>query len=262
MTVLAIGCHPDDIEFMMGGTLVLLRDRGQALHYLNVANGSCGTPQHDREEIVRIRRAEAQASAKRLRAVYHESLVDDLDVFYAQPLIRQVAAVVRDVRPDILLTMSPQDYMEDHMNTCRVAVTAAFVRGMRNFRTDPPRPPVQNDLALYHALPYGLRDMLDCPVTPEFTVDIGAVMEEKRALLSCHASQKDWLDQSQGLRSYLTTMVEMSRTVGAGSGRFTFAEGWRRHNPLGYAAPGYDPLRGHLKDIVCPFDPSSEEKTP
>lgn len=252
MDVLAIGCHPDDIEFMMGGTLLLLRDRGHTIHYLNVANGSCGTPERDREDIIRIRREEARTSAGRLGAVFYESLVDDLDVFYAQPLIRRVAAVVRDAKPDILLTMSPQDYMEDHMNTCRVAVTAAFVRGMRNFPTDPPRPPVQKELSLYHALPYGLRDMLDRPVRPDFTVDIGTVLEGKKALLACHASQKEWLDRSQGLQSYLTTMVEMARTVGGGSTRF--AEGWRRHNPLGYAPPESDPLRERLGDLVDTSD--------
>jgi len=259
MIVLAVGCHPDDIEFMMGGTLLLLRDRGHALHYLNVANGSCGSPRLDREEIIRVRRGEAQAAARRLGAAYHESLADDLDVFYEQPLIRKVAAVVRDVRPDILLTMSPQDYMEDHMNTCRVAVTAAFVRGMRNYRTDPVRPPVQTDLGLYHALPYGLRDMLGRPVEAAFSVDIATVLEEKKALLACHASQKDWLDQSQGLQSYVTTMEDMSRTVGTRSTRFAFAEGWRRHNPLGYSAAGHDPLRDLLGDLAWPPRASHEE---
>ena len=42
-TILAVGCHPDDIEFMMAGTLLLLRDRGCDIHYMNVANGNCGS---------------------------------------------------------------------------------------------------------------------------------------------------------------------------------------------------------------------------
>ena len=43
----------------------------------------------------------------------------------------QLAAVVREVNPSILLVPSPQDYMEDHMNACRLAVTAAFLKPMR-----------------------------------------------------------------------------------------------------------------------------------
>ena len=58
--VFALGCHPDDIEFMMAGTLFLLKDAGCELHYMALANGSCGTTRHSIEEIVRIRRQEAQ----------------------------------------------------------------------------------------------------------------------------------------------------------------------------------------------------------
>ena len=43
MTVLAVGCHPDDMEFMMGGTLLLLKQAGCELHYINVANGCAGS---------------------------------------------------------------------------------------------------------------------------------------------------------------------------------------------------------------------------
>ena len=44
--VLAVGCHPDDIEFMMGGTLFLLKEAGCDCHYMNVAHGNCGTSQY------------------------------------------------------------------------------------------------------------------------------------------------------------------------------------------------------------------------
>jgi len=57
MIAFAIGSHPDDLEFMMGGTLLLLKDRGAEVHYLNIANGSCGTEAYSREEIIRNRLA-------------------------------------------------------------------------------------------------------------------------------------------------------------------------------------------------------------
>ncbi|HEY5911115.1 MAG TPA: PIG-L family deacetylase, partial [Verrucomicrobiae bacterium] len=134
---LAIGAHPDDIEFMMGGTLVLLRRAGYQTHYLNVANGSCGGTRYSGPALARIRGREAKAAAKILGAIFHPSLVDDLEIYYERPLLRRLAAVLREITPSILLVPSPQDYMEDHTNTCRLAVTAAFVRGMRNFRTTP-----------------------------------------------------------------------------------------------------------------------------
>jgi LmbE family N-acetylglucosaminyl deacetylase len=250
--VFAIGSHPDDLEFMMGGTLLLLKDRGCALHYLNIANGSCGTQVHPKEEIIRIRREEGIRAAGYLGAVYHESLVDDLNVFYTPELIRRVAAPIREVQPDILLTLSLRDYMEDHMNAARVAVTAAFVRTMRNYDTVPPRPPTLKDMAVYHALPYGLVDMMRQPIVPEFYIDVGPVINRKAEFLSRHASQKDWLDKSQGLDSYIISMREMSREVGRMSGRFEFAEGWRRHVHLGYAGRDIDPLRDLLGPLCAP----------
>ena len=80
--VFAIAAHPDDIEFLMAGTLILLRRAGWEAHCLCIANGSCGTADLERDEIVRIRREEARAAAESIGAVYHESLVDDLQIFY------------------------------------------------------------------------------------------------------------------------------------------------------------------------------------
>jgi hypothetical protein len=52
----AIAAHPDDIEFMMAGTLLLLKRAGYEIHYMNVANGSCGTAALPKEQIIDIRR--------------------------------------------------------------------------------------------------------------------------------------------------------------------------------------------------------------
>src|SRR5512147_1682687 len=110
----------------MAGTLILLRRAGYEIHYMNIANGSCGTTEYSKEEIIAIRRAEAQAAAASIGALFHESLVDDLAIFYEPGLLARVAAVMRAVAPEILLLQSPQDYMEDHQNAARLGVTAAF----------------------------------------------------------------------------------------------------------------------------------------
>ena len=80
--------------------------------------------------------------------------------------------------------------------------------------------------------------------------DITQVIDRKGEFLSRHVSQKDWLDKSQGLDSYIISMREMSREIGRGSGRFEFAEGWRRHLHLGYSARDIDPL-GELLGPLC-----------
>lgn len=238
----AIGAHPDDIEFMMGGTLILLQKVGYKLHCMTIGNGSCGTATLSRKEIIKIREKESRNAAKFLDAEFHKSLVDDIDIFYEKELLAKVGALVRDIKPTIMLVPAPDDYMEDHTNTSRLAVSAAFCRGMRNFQTKPERSPIEGDVAVYHALPYGLKDNFGHKVYAGQYVDISSIMDLKRELLSMHQSQKEWLDVSQGLNSYLNTMQEMSEEVGNLSKCFKYAEGWRYHNHLGFSDKPNNPL--------------------
>lgn len=251
----AIAAHPDDIEFMMAGTLLQLKAAGWETHYLNVADGSCGSLEHGPARTRTIRRGEAQAAARALGAVWHPSLVADTEILYDLKLLRRLAAVVRDVRPTIVLTHAPQDYMEDHMNTARLAVTAAFVRGMPNYRTAPARPPFAGDTTVYHALPHGLRDGMNRRVRAESYVDTTTVQAAKRAALAEHRSQQGWLDATQKMNSYLQAMDDTARAVGRMSRKFDYAEGWRRHNPLGLCAADADPLRAALGKR-CRTDPA------
>ncbi len=249
----AAAAHPDDIEFGMAGTLILLKRAGWDAHYMNIANGSCGTAEHDTETIVKIRGQESKNAAERIGAVFHPPLVPDIEIYYERDTLAKLCSVVRDVAPDIMLIPSPQDYMEDHTNACRLAVSAAFCRGMRNYPVNPPIEPVSNDVTLYHAQPWGNRDQLNQPVHPDFFVNISDVMEEKTAMLAEHKSQKNWLDESQGLDAYLDTLGNVARDMGKLSGKYEFAEGWRRHLHAGLCAEDADPIADALKnDGVSP----------
>ena len=239
---IAIGAHPDDIEFYMAGTLVLLKQSGYETHYLTVANGNCGSAKYNRSMLHSIRAAEGRAAAKILGAEFHASLTNDLEVFYNLELLKALAAVIRDVKPQIVLTHSPQDYMEDHTNTSRLAVTAAFARGMPNFKSVPPRPTAEYDVTIYHAMPHGLCDQWRRRIVPGSYVNTTSVQKLKRDALAAHKSQQGWLDTSQGLNSFVLTMENMCLEVGKMSGRFKSAEGWRRHLHLGFSAADADPL--------------------
>ena len=157
---IAIAAHPDDIEFHMAGTLVLLKQAGWDTHYLTLASGNCGSSEFSAAMTRTVRGTEARAAARLLGAHFHASLTDDLEIVYGVDLLRALAAVVREVRPAIVLTHSPQDYMEDHTATCRLAVSAAFARGMPNFRTTPTETAATYDTTVYHCMPHGLYDPL------------------------------------------------------------------------------------------------------
>ena len=128
------------------------------------------------------------------------------------------------------------------MVTSRLLITAAFARGMSNFKTVPNRPAVTADTCVYHALPHGLRDGLRQRVVPGLYVDTTGVHATKRKALAAHQSQQAWLDASQGMNSYLLAMEDMSLEVGKMSGRFKHAEGWSRHLHLGFSGVDNDPL--------------------
>ncbi len=243
---IAIGAHPDDIEFYMAGTLVLLRRAGWETHYLNIGNGCCGSMQYDARKTRRIRRDEAKRAATVLGAHYHESFCNDLEIFYELKTLRRLAAVIREVKPTVVLTHPPVDYMEDHTETCRLVVSAAFSHAMPNFRSIPPRATSEYDVTIYHCMPHSLRDPLRRLVMPGAFVNTTSVQAVKRAALAEHQSQQNWLDVTQGLNSLGDKVDEMGRTVGRLSKKFQFAEGWRRHLHYGFSTNEVDPLRQAL----------------
>lgn len=244
--VLAIAAHPDDIEFVMAGTLLQLAARGWKVHYFNIANGCGGSMILNRAECAATRLLEAQKAASLIPAQFYPPICDDLEIFYNSELLRKVAAVVRKAQPQIVLTHAPVDYMEDHQNACRLAVTAAFVRGMPNFETQPRVAADASDVTVYHAQPHGNRTPLGEFVTPTHIVDVTSFSKRKEELLNAHVSQAQWLDDTQRMSSFVENMFDLNREVGKLSRQFEFAEGWRKHLHLGFSSAGVDPLRDAL----------------
>ncbi|MDA1275394.1 MAG: PIG-L family deacetylase [Verrucomicrobia bacterium] len=258
---IAIGAHPDDIEFRMAGTLLLLSHAGWELHYLNLSQGNCGSRRFNNSETARRRRAEAKQAAALLGARWHPPFCRDLEIFYELKNIRRLAAIIREVKPSIILTHPPMDYMEDHTNTCRLAVSAAFAHGVPNFKTSPSRPPFDTGVTIYHSTPHGLCGPLREQIVPEIFVDTAEVHAKKLEALAAHKSQQDWLNASQGMNSYLATMDEMSQAVGKLSRRFKHAEGWTRHLHLGFSPEEVNPLQHALGKKLC-FQSARREKRP
>ena len=248
---LAIFAHPDDIEFRAAGTLLLLAGRGWEIHCCNLSSGNLGSTRMSAARTAATRKREAQAAARLMGAIWHPPIGDDLLLFYTERAIRQVCALVRLVRPTILLTHPPQDYMEDHTTACRLAVTGAFARGIPNFRSLPARPPTLDAVTLYHSMPHGLVDPLNRQWKPSAWVNTKSVQRERLAALACHRSQHEWLDASQGMNSYVASAADEARELGRRSKRFSHAEGWTQHLHNGFGGSSDDPLRDALARDYC-----------
>ena len=254
-SAIAIAAHPDDIEFIMAGTLLLLRERGWNIHYFNLSTGNMGSSVMTPAQTAKTRAREAQEAAAALGAKWFPPIGDDIGIFYTDDNIRKVCAVIREARPTVVLTHALQDYMEDHMITARIAVTATFTRGVPNYRSRPARKPVLDPCVIYHAMPHGQRTPTRRRVIPEEFVDTTSVHAQKRSALACHASQREWLDKTQGMDSYLRTMDGFSEALGRQTRKFAHAEGWVRHLHYGFGSEEDDPLREVLGE-KCRVNPA------
>ena len=86
---------------------------------------------------------------------------------------------------------------------------------------------------------------------PSLFVDVTEKIDIKEQMLRCHATQKEWLDVSQGMDSYLAAMREGCERVGEmAPRRMGYAEGFRQHMHAGFSARDADRLSEVLGDKI------------
>jgi len=242
--VLSVLAHPDDAEFLCAGTLIrLAREHAWKVHVATMTPGDCGSAEHSAEEISRIRRAEGARAAAVIGATYHCLEERDLSVCYNERALEKVVRLFRELRPRVVLTHAPADYMLDHEMTSTLARAAAFAAAVPNFACDRGHASALDHVTrLYYCDAAEGKDLFGRDVTPAFCIDVSTVIESKAEMLACHASQRNWLLRQHGMDQYLETMRAWSARRGRPHG-VPFAEGFCQH--LGHAYP-QDNLLGEL----------------
>src|SRR6516165_3661885 len=218
--VLSILAHPDDAEFLCTGVLIrLVREHGWKVHIASMTPGDCGSAEHSAEEIARIRRTEGARAAAVIGATYHCLEERDLLIFYAERPLERVTRLLREVRPTVVLTHSPADYLLDHEMTSTLVRAAAFGAPVPNLFADrnhaPPLPHIPH---LYYCDAIEGKDVLGRPVEPAFLVDISHVLQTKAEMLAAHASQRDWLWKHHGMDHYVQSMRDWAARRGLAAG--------------------------------------------
>ena len=234
--VLAILAHPDDAEFLCAGALLrLVREHGWEAHLASMTPGDCGSAELPAEEIARVRRAEGAAAASLLGAQYHCLEERDLLITYNERTLEHVTRLLRTVRPRVVLTHSPADYMLDHEMTSQLVRAAAFAAPIPNFLHGRGLgQPLAHIPYLYYCDPIEGKDPLGRAVEPTFAIDISEVLETKAQMLAAHASQREWLLKHHGMDQYVTAMRDWAAERGQRYG-VAAAEGYRQH--LGHSYP-------------------------
>ena len=234
--VLSVLAHPDDAEFLCAGVLIrLVREHGWQAHIATLTPGDCGSADRPADEISAVRRREGADAAALIGAAHHCLEERDLLVCYNERSLEKVTRLLREVRPDVVLTHSPADYMLDHEMTSTLVRAAAFGAPAPNFCAGRGHPPALDRIPhLYYCDPIEGKDAMGRAVAPAFCVDVSGVIGTKAEMLAAHASQRDWLLKHHGMDHYLQSMRDWGAQRGHSCGA-AYAEGFRQH--LGHSYP-------------------------
>ena len=192
--------------------------------------GNCGSAELEPTEIGEVRREEAQAVGVAFTLRLLLPRVPRSSDCVRQSIRRRVAEFLRIARPDLIFAPPPIDYMADHEITSRLVRDAAFNASVPNYHTDAekPHPPAEKIPHLYYMDPIEGTDYYGRELPAGFLVDITSVFDTKRAMLACHASQRNWLFKQHGIDEYLDAQERWSRKRGREAG-VEYAESFNQH---------------------------------
>ena len=185
MNILAVGCHPDDVEIACSGTLAKCVKRGDKVTVCHVANGNMGHEIIKPDELRTIRAGEAQRAGA-LAGIEVVTLdIGDLRVNGSDMEQRdKLAELIIRVQPDFIITHSPGDYMNDHREVSKLVFDASFVASVPQYGPAGKSPVV----------PIFYMDTLaGVGFNPTEYVDISDEIDLKIEMLECHESQLRWM---------------------------------------------------------------------
>ncbi len=191
--VLVVSAHPDDADFGAAGSVALLSDRGVEVTYLMVTDGDAGGNERtlDNSGMAELRRAEQTAAAKCVGVTDLRFLgYPDGAVVPSLELRKAIARVIRQVRPDLVITHHPD------RNYQFIAPSHPDHRAVGGCTLDAVYPDARNPYAFPELLlEEGLEAWTAREVwliggsTPNHYVDITDVIDRRLAALRSHVSQ-------------------------------------------------------------------------
>jgi LmbE family N-acetylglucosaminyl deacetylase len=222
-SALVLFAHPDDAEFMCGGTVALWARDGCEVHYVVCTDGSAGsnTPGMGRDVMRPIREAEQRAAADTL-GVKTVTFLGELDGFLeVTPETRKkVTREIRRFRPDVIVAPDPARLYSDgtyvnhwdHKQAGLLALTATM--------PDAPTRVIFQELEDEGLEPFEVPNLWLVSDDADTFVDITDTIEMKLEALAQHASQ--------GVHEAAPRVRERAEKLGTASGRgYRFAEGFK-----------------------------------
>ena len=215
MNVLAIGAHPDDVEFYCAGTLLKYARDGHHVFIALTTSGNIGSNVIEgREEIARTREAEQLEAAKLYAAAGGAGggsgggpgakvrflRNDDEGLQDTPELRRALIDAIRWAAPEVIFTHFPGDMSTDHNVTGTVVGRVLLSLPGKNVPAREP-PLAKAPSLFYWDTAAGVH------FEPEVYVDISTTIDDKLKALALHRSQFAWMTAFQGI-----SLTEHSRT--------------------------------------------------
>lgn len=192
--ILIFGAHPDDPDSKAAGVAALYARQGHRVKMISMTNGDAGHYEQGGAPLAWRRRQEAAAAGKALGCEYITLDHHDGELLPTLAVRREVIALIREFKPDLVMTHRPNDYHPDHRYTSQVIQDALYMVTVPNVVSHVPHlsyNPVAVYLWDHFQKPY--------PFTPEVVVGIDAVIEQKIDALHAHTSQMyEWLAYNRG----------------------------------------------------------------
>jgi len=164
--------------------------RGHKIVISTMTNGDKGHLVIPPKELAKIRLKEARRAASILGGEYLWAGFRDGEVFHNKGAVMRVVEVIRKAKPDVIFTMSPEDYHGDHSNTGRIVVEAAFDAGVPRIQT--------RSIAHTPKKVYYCETMYGLGFAPDLWVDISDEIDMKLKALQAHESQIEWVKLHHG----------------------------------------------------------------
>ncbi|WP_461129626.1 bacillithiol biosynthesis deacetylase BshB1 [Spirosoma aerophilum] len=179
--VLAIAAHPDDIEMTCAGTILSLVAQGKTVAGVDLTRGELGT-----RGTPEIRLQEAAEGARLMNLVARENM-GFRDAFFRNDEEHQLALIpiIRQFKPDIILTNTPDDRHPDHGRAAQLVADACFYSGLRQIKTVGKDGQPQEA----HRPKFIYNFIQDRSLTPDFIVDITPYWAGKLAAIKAYKSQ-------------------------------------------------------------------------
>ena len=187
LRVLIITAHPDEAEEYAGGTIALFSRNGAAVKVACLSNGDVGHWTMSKEALARRRRAEALAAARILGIASYEILDNhDGELLPDIALRKQVVRIIRDWRPDIVITFLEM-FGGGHADNMAVAQTVRQSAGLSLAPLFLPGIPALIKKPLFLVI----RDYYSKSFAhmPDFVIPVDQVIDLKYKSFSAHASQ-------------------------------------------------------------------------